>query len=471
MNKTINITLHGQLFALEDDAYSTLKKYLEDVEHHLSASDDKKEIINDIECSIAEKFSGKLVKGKEVINLGDIQEILEIMGKPEEISDEEDEPVSEDKKDDETEKEKNSNRQKKLYRNTEDKIIAGVASGIAAYFGIDPVIVRLIFVATVFLNGTGIIAYLVLWAIVPPAVSLNQKMEMEGELVTLKKIEEFVKEKSEKFRSKKIRKEGLENVVEMPFNFIKEVFRMFGQVISKVIPALMSLVGIAIMLGSVFAIAGILFLSSALTFLPGSNIISSEFPIQEIISGWPYVLSVLSLTIFVLVPILIIFSIGAALVRKKFVMSSIFIVTLIVMWMFSVAITGGLAVNYLPKINEEVKRFENSGGFNKDFDIKIEGVGKVFYHGATEQLSTSTIEMEKEAGIDFEKEDLSDWKNLVDMIKDCKVVSVSQNHAQEVTIELKDGSRINAIEPNIDDVFSVVDEAEEKCGRIMMATE
>ncbi|MFH1851876.1 MAG: PspC domain-containing protein [Candidatus Neomarinimicrobiota bacterium] len=55
---------------------------------------------------------------------------------------------------------------KRLYRNTKNAKIAGVCAGIADYFDIDPIIVRLIFIISIFWGG-GIIAYLVAWFIVP----------------------------------------------------------------------------------------------------------------------------------------------------------------------------------------------------------------------------------------------------------------------------------------------------------------
>lgn len=56
---------------------------------------------------------------------------------------------------------------KRLYRSTKDKMIGGVSGGLAQYFGIDPTIVRVLFVLSLFLGGTGIIAYIILWIVVP----------------------------------------------------------------------------------------------------------------------------------------------------------------------------------------------------------------------------------------------------------------------------------------------------------------
>ena len=78
---------------------------------------------------------------------------------------------------------------RKLYRNKEGRVIAGVASGISAYFGIDKLIIRLLLLVSIFLGGFGIIFYFVLWIITPEAVSITEKMKMEGEPITLSNIE------------------------------------------------------------------------------------------------------------------------------------------------------------------------------------------------------------------------------------------------------------------------------------------
>lgn len=78
---------------------------------------------------------------------------------------------------------------KKFFRDDDRKVLGGVSGGLAAYLGLDLTIVRLIFVASIFLGGTGILLYLILWVITPPAKSLTEKMQMEGEPITLENIE------------------------------------------------------------------------------------------------------------------------------------------------------------------------------------------------------------------------------------------------------------------------------------------
>jgi len=82
---------------------------------------------------------------------------------------------------------------KKLFRNSEDRVLGGVSSGIAAYFGTDPTVIRLLFVLSIFLGGAGIILYIILWIITPEARTITEKMQMQGEPVTLSNIETNIK--------------------------------------------------------------------------------------------------------------------------------------------------------------------------------------------------------------------------------------------------------------------------------------
>lgn len=83
---------------------------------------------------------------------------------------------------------------KKFYRDTDKKVLGGVAGGVAAYFGVDLGVVRLVWVLSIFLFGTGLVFYFILWAITPKAQTLTEKMEMVGQPITLENIETNVKQ-------------------------------------------------------------------------------------------------------------------------------------------------------------------------------------------------------------------------------------------------------------------------------------
>src|SRR5690606_29875515 len=67
---------------------------------------------------------------------------------------------------------------KKMFRNPDDRVLGGVSGGLAAYFGVDPTVIRLLFVVSIFAGGAGIVIYFILWIITPEAKSITDKMQM-----------------------------------------------------------------------------------------------------------------------------------------------------------------------------------------------------------------------------------------------------------------------------------------------------
>lgn len=370
MNKTINITLNAQLFALEEDAYFVLKAYLDAVKQHLSAGKDSAEILNDIECSIAEKFSDLTKKGREVIDLKSVEKIISVMGKPEVIAGDKKEDSSESRADEKASERSPATKTKKLYRNTDDVIIAGVASGIAVYFNIDPVIVRLLFFITIFFNGIGILVYFILWLIMPPAVTSSQRLEMQGAAVTLKKLEEIAKEKAENVRKKASEHGGVKRLIMLPFRFVGEIFRAIGIAIKKFGPILLCFFGFIIMLGASLAIAFIVFAGTVLIFAPNSNIIKSGIPINEIINGLPYGVFIFSSSMAALIPLIVIMLIGISLFKKRLMLSGLSAGILFLLWLAVISLSGALAVSYYPK-TEDLLRAQREGKKTlRNIDVK-----------------------------------------------------------------------------------------------------
>jgi len=145
--------------------------------------------MNDIESRISELFSEKLTNSKQVLSLKDVDDVIAVMGQPEDYKIESDEPSKANYAYD------TASRTKKLYRDRESGIVAGVCSGLAHYFGVDAVWIRVALVLLVFAGfGTGILAYIILWAVTPEAVSTSEKLEMTGEPINISNIEKKVKE-------------------------------------------------------------------------------------------------------------------------------------------------------------------------------------------------------------------------------------------------------------------------------------
>lgn len=186
MKKVSNVTLGSIVFAIEEDAYEMLEIYLREIKVRLSSADDQVEIMTDIESAMAEKLISSGKSEKIAVTLFDIERLQGEMGAPAAFGEQGD--VT-----DAAPTEKTSETKKRLFRDTEDSIIAGVSSGLARYFDVDPVIVRIAFAVGAFLNGIGVIAYIILWIAVPKAETTAEKFAMRGQRVTLQDISDRVK--------------------------------------------------------------------------------------------------------------------------------------------------------------------------------------------------------------------------------------------------------------------------------------
>ncbi|ASB49303.1 PspC domain-containing protein [Alkalitalea saponilacus] len=193
MKRTISINIASTAFFIDEDAYGRLNDYLRKLESWFSGKDGGQEIINDIENRFRELFLERINPKTGVITLSMVDEVIAIMGQPEDfIPDGEEIPESEFA----SAGSAGSNRSsKRMYRDIDDKVLGGVCSGLAAYFNLDPVFVRILFVLLTFFSfGTGLVVYIVLWIAVPAAYTLSQKLEMRGENVTISNIEKAMKE-------------------------------------------------------------------------------------------------------------------------------------------------------------------------------------------------------------------------------------------------------------------------------------
>lgn len=170
MKKVININFQGRVVPIEETAYEILKQYVESLRRYFANEEGRDEIINDIESRIAELFSERLKKGAVCITDEDVNAVILSMGRPEDFEAQNgDEPTASTQSHQQysgTYSDTTGNRyaKKSLVRNADDKILGGVCSGLANYFGIDPVIMRILFVL---LFSALFWVYILLWIIVP----------------------------------------------------------------------------------------------------------------------------------------------------------------------------------------------------------------------------------------------------------------------------------------------------------------
>ncbi len=143
MKQAININYHGRIIPIEVAAYEMLKNYTESLQLHFNDEEGKDEIINDIESRISELFQEQLSKGSTCITENDVNAIIKSMGKPEEL---ESEPVIHNKQSENSKQQNESSTHKRLYRDENNKLLGGVCAGLANYLNIDIVVVRIIFI-------------------------------------------------------------------------------------------------------------------------------------------------------------------------------------------------------------------------------------------------------------------------------------------------------------------------------------
>lgn len=248
MNKTVNINLGGLVFHIDEDAFQKLTNYFDAIKRSLSNTSGQDEIIKDIEIRIGELISEKHTSDKQVISLREVEEIISIMGQPEDYRIEGDEPIEAEPI------YTNTKITKKLYRDEENAAIGGVLAGLGHYFGIDKAWLRVILLIMVFAWGTGFVAYVILWIAMPAAKTTSEKLEMRGEAVTISNIEKKVREEidtlSEKLKSSDFEgvKKGLKSNGNKLKNSFGEIIGTITNLFTKVIGAFMIVISVAILL-------------------------------------------------------------------------------------------------------------------------------------------------------------------------------------------------------------------------------
>ena len=242
MKKTYTINLSGKIFHIDEDALEKLQTYINTLKAYYTREEDGNEIMNDIENRIGELFTEYLkAQYREVVNISDVEQAIATMGSPNDIIDEDEQP------------QKTSSKQaKRLYRDPENRVLGGVAGGMAAYWGISPLLIRICFVIMAFYYGIFIIVYLILWCAVPKAKTTKQKLEMKGEDVNVSNIERSIKEEYQEIKNGK----GIK--------YVNRVGSGFSEVVSVLGRILAITVGMGLFLGGLF----LLFTFLSVLFLP-----------------------------------------------------------------------------------------------------------------------------------------------------------------------------------------------------------
>ncbi|MDA8650659.1 PspC domain-containing protein [Flavobacteriaceae bacterium] len=305
MNKTVNINLGGEFFHIDEDAFAELKRYLDAVRASLNQDESIEEIISDIESRIAELFVELLPNPKSVVTKSQITQVIDIMGQPEEFDT--DEPADQE----------HQNRKatpKELYRDQDNKYIAGVGSGLGHYLGIDALWVRLIWLLlTIFSSGSFILIYILFWILVPAADSTSQKLKMKGQPINISNIERRFKEGydniSDSVKSMDYNKYG-DQVKKSSHRFFEAIAKALV-IMAKIIGKIIGLILVVLSLGTILSMAIGFFSVGTIEFWGQGNLIDY----LHAVNGYNAPIWVIFALIFVALglPFLVLFIVGLKL--------------------------------------------------------------------------------------------------------------------------------------------------------------
>jgi phage shock protein PspC (stress-responsive transcriptional regulator) len=249
MKPTLKISIGNTAFNIEEDAYNLLKKYLDRLNAHYANLSSGKEIIEDIELRIAELLSERIGSPEQPVSENIIKEVIDILGFPEEME------ANEKQSETEFSEPKTKNVQKKLYRDTHNKVLGGVCSGLANYFNMDVVLIRVLFVVFFIgfsalhfftfgiTSGTIILIYLILWIVTPQARTVQQRYEMHGEKPNVKNIQQKVE--------KELREAGESIKKHSPV--AAEIVRVLGRIIFIFAGSLAIIIAVSVLMAFILA--------------------------------------------------------------------------------------------------------------------------------------------------------------------------------------------------------------------------
>lgn len=345
MKKAIKINLGGLIFHIDEDAYDRLKQYISALMSQFGNNAEAREIVSDIESRIAELFQERLNAGKQVINLSDVEEVISIMGKPNEYDTE---PSQAEEAEYSQEYDRTISK-RRFYRDIDNSVLGGVCSGLGAYFGIDPVIFRILFVIFLFIWGAALPIYIILWIALPAARTAAQKLEMHGEPVNISNIEKKVKEEYEQVKKNFKRID--------PEKKARNFFESFLHIIVTILKGIFKI--IAVIIGGVFIITGIVFIAVFMALLFGKPELSGipfsdfNFMLGQFIGTGMHGLALALVIIMCAIPVLAVLYLGLKLIFKFKTIDRYFWISATVLWIGSIVAFVILTVSVVKDVSED----------------------------------------------------------------------------------------------------------------------
>lgn len=193
MKEITRIHLAKTPYDIELDAKEVLQKYLSEIKQMMGSED----TMYEIEARMVELLGERGVHNNGIITMSDVEDLRSKMGLPKEFSD------SESNEDSQADLTPSNSPAKRLMRDTDNAIFGGVCAGIAAYWGINPLWVRLLFIISPFITfGTALLVYIIIWISLPEAKTAAEKLQMRGEPVTLNSLKKAANNSESKYRAK-----------------------------------------------------------------------------------------------------------------------------------------------------------------------------------------------------------------------------------------------------------------------------
>ncbi|MBT3871764.1 MAG: PspC domain-containing protein [Flavobacteriaceae bacterium] len=374
MNKTVNINLAGTFFHIDEDAFAKLTRYLDAIRRSFSDLNGQEEIIKDIEARISELFSEKINNTSQVITIKELDEVIAVMGQPEDYM--VDEEIFDDASSDQKNQTRNQSFYKQLFRDTDNKFIAGVSSGLGHYFSVDAIWIRLAWIAMVLLGfGAPILVYIVLWVLIPEALTTSEKLKMNREPVNISNIEKKIKEEL-KNASDKIKEVDYDKYKDNAQKGVNTFFSTIGKIFAGIFSVFCKFFGILLIILSLSTIIGLivgLFTTGTFGFVLGDNEVF-DYASIVLVASFPFWLIVLLVFLIVGIPAFALFILGLKLIitnLKSIGMTAKII--LFVLWIFSII---GLSILGVKQATEQAYDgdyiTENSISIKTTDTLKIE---------------------------------------------------------------------------------------------------
>lgn len=365
MNKTVTANIGQREFTLNDDAFMELELYIQSIKKTLDKEEDLEEIMQDIESRISEILSERLGNKRSIVNIADIDHIKSLMGYADQIADIEEEESNSSNKE--------KVKERALFKDHDNKVVDGVCSGIAAYFRIDPVFIRIAFGLLLFAGGFSLFLYFLLAISMKKAVTSSDKLKMRGEKVSIKSIKKAFD--NETINTKEIKRYSnsiinkilyqIEVIIGFLYRTITLIVKKVYSIAVVILKVLLRIVQVLLLLASsvafVFLTVAVFFnkLIGDISINSNVDIFAFEFP-----EGYGFIIPVTYVTIAIPL-ILIIYYIFCSLFKFKSVNNKYILITAGSIWAIAIGIMSyGFAMmgiqNVQPKHIRHSHRSSNS---------------------------------------------------------------------------------------------------------------